>query len=74
MSTIELSNEQIQVIGHQALLRELGPVGYLRFMQQLRAGTGDYTAERHQWLDSVTADQMPSLLAAHRSSKQNVDP
>ena len=32
------------------LIRELGPVDYARFIQQYQEGTGDYTADRHQWL------------------------
>ena len=28
----------------------LGPVGMVRFLQQFETGSGDYTAERHQWL------------------------
>ena len=34
--------------GLEALLRELGPVGYVRFLQLLSDGNGDYTAERQQ--------------------------
>jgi len=32
------------------LIRELGPVDYARFIQKYEEGTGDYTADRHQWL------------------------
>jgi hypothetical protein len=39
---------------HAALVRELGVAGALRFMQQFSTGRGDYTAERHQWLESVS--------------------
>lgn len=34
--------------GLEALLRELGPIGYVRFLQLLGDGNGDYTAEREQ--------------------------
>jgi len=40
--------------GYQALVDSLGVVGMLRFLQQLEVGHGDYTAERHQWLDELT--------------------
>jgi hypothetical protein len=37
----------------EALARELGPVGMVRFLQQFESGSGDYTAERRQWLDKI---------------------
>ena len=49
------------------LIRELGPVDYARFIQQYEEGTGDYTANRHQWLgeESVrTLHEQASQLAA----------
>ncbi len=42
--------DQIRALGIQALIKQLGPVGMIRFMQQSETGWGDYTAERHQWL------------------------
>ena len=39
--------------GHAALLKELGPAGYLRFLQQYIGGMGDYTKERQRWIDKV---------------------
>ncbi|MDE0325846.1 MAG: hypothetical protein OXN27_18165 [Candidatus Poribacteria bacterium] len=35
------------------ILDQLGPVGMTRFIRIRRPGTGDYTAERHQWLDKL---------------------
>ena len=29
-------------------------VGFARFLRVYRAGTGDYTEDRHQWLDGLT--------------------
>jgi len=50
------------------LIRELGPVDYARFIQQYEEGTGNYTADRHQWLgeESVsTLHEQTSQLAAN---------
>jgi hypothetical protein len=50
------------------LIRELGPVDYARFIQQYQEGTGNYTADRHQWLgeESVrTLHEQTSQLAAN---------
>lgn len=49
------------------LIRELGPVGYARFIQQYEEGFGDYTTERHQWLGEQSAKSLheqASQLAA----------
>ena len=37
------------------LIRELGPVGYARFIQQYEEGSGNYTEDRHQWLGEESA-------------------
>jgi hypothetical protein len=38
--------EQIRAAGLDALRRELGVVGMVRFLQQFEAGSGDYVEER----------------------------
>ena len=48
--------------GYQALVDSLGVVGMLRFLQQLEVGYGDYTAERHQWLDELTLADFQSYV------------
>jgi hypothetical protein len=30
----------------------------IRFLQQFDTGHGDYTKERHQWLDKVTLEEI----------------
>jgi hypothetical protein len=49
--------DQIRKAGMRALARELGPVGMVRFLQQFETGDGDYTTERHQWLDDADAGE-----------------
>lgn len=41
-----------------ALLRELGPVNLARFLQQFGTGYGNYTQERHDWLDQYTVEEI----------------
>lgn len=43
--------------GSAALLEELGPVGFVRYLQQFSSGRGDYTVEHQQWADKLTLDQ-----------------
>jgi len=59
--------------GYQALVDSLGVVGMLRFLQQFRflqqleVGHGDYTAERHQWLDELTLADFQSYVQQKKS-------
>ena len=51
MSTEAMTLDQTRAAGLDALERELGPVGMIRFLQQFETGQGDYSKERHEWLD-----------------------
>lgn len=42
--------------GFQALVNALGYVDAIQFLRQYDPGEGDYTQERHQWLDQLTLD------------------
>ena len=53
-----MSLREIRQEGVQALLDRLGPAGTVRFLQQYELGRGNYTKERHQWLDGVTIDDV----------------
>ena len=50
MSAQTMTLEQIRLTGLEALARELGPVGMVRFLQQFETGRGDYSADRYSWL------------------------
>ena len=58
MNTSLMSLEQIRVAGLAALLERLGPDGMIRFLQQFETGSGDYSIQRHQWLDGLNIDQV----------------
>jgi hypothetical protein len=44
---------QIRQAGIEILNRELGPVAMIRFLQQYQKGYGDYSKERHDWIDKI---------------------
>lgn len=62
MTVSELTPAQLRQRGYEALLRELGPIGFVRFVQQFEAGQGDYTRDRATWLDPMTPAQIDQLL------------
>jgi hypothetical protein len=47
-----------------AIRRELGLGGLARFLMTYRSGQGDYTAERQQWVDGITLDDLKRELEA----------
>jgi hypothetical protein len=68
MTTTELTPTQLRERGYAALLRELGPIGFIRFMQQFEPGSGDYTRERQQWLGQLTPEEINRLIDQQRHS------
>ncbi|MGI4790543.1 MAG: hypothetical protein ACRYFS_17030 [Janthinobacterium lividum] len=69
MTTGKMTAEQIRSAGIKVLRRELGVVGMVRFLQLFETGHGDYTAERHQWLDSMSLDEIYERVQANRQQK-----
>jgi hypothetical protein len=48
------------------LIREMGVVSAMRFLGQFRAGSGDYTKERGQWLDDLTLEKIAAEIKRQR--------
>ena len=53
MTPIELNQKSFK-----ALVDTMGYVDAVRFLKQFDNGTGDYTQERHQWLDQLSLDDI----------------
>ena len=62
MNVQMMTPQQIRAAGLAALSRELGLVGMIRFMQQFEMGQGDYSKDRHQWLDKYTVDDIAKMV------------
>ena len=56
---------QIRERGLEALCQHLGIVGMVRFLQQSELGWGNYTEERHQWLDDPNLDALAQRIQAN---------
>jgi hypothetical protein len=63
-----LTEEELERAGLEALRRELGLVGMIRFLQLFDRGSGDYSVERHEWLDHVDLDTI--LARVHERRKR----
>lgn len=55
----EITHDAIRILN-----RELGPIETLRFLRQYTNGVGNYTEERHQWLDQLTIEDVEAALKA----------
>jgi hypothetical protein len=66
MAEREKSLEEIREAGIRALIAHLGPVGMVRFLQQFGTGSGDYTAERKQWLGDPDLESLAAEVQRNR--------
>ena len=69
MNTEHLTLSQIRTIGMEALLRELGPEGMIRFIQQYETGSCDYTHERRKGLPKRSVREVGAEIVTERQKK-----
>ena len=63
----ETSDEDFERHALAILQRELGLDGLARFLRIYRSGSGDYTRDRHRWLEGVTIQEI--MAEVERSQK-----
>ncbi|HUT35754.1 MAG TPA: hypothetical protein VNE39_19865 [Planctomycetota bacterium] len=66
MNARKMTLNQIYEAGLDALSRELGPVGMVRFLQQFETGRGDYSRERHRLLGKTTVKALARKIQKRR--------
>ena len=59
----------IRRLGINALTEKLGPIGMIEFIRQFDTGYGDYTKERHVWLNNLTIDDINNEIIKMRQHK-----
>jgi hypothetical protein len=59
----------IRKMGIEALNERLGPVGMIEFMRQFDSGYGDYTKERHNWLDTLSIEEISNEIKKMKNIK-----
>lgn len=57
---------QIRQIGIEVLSRELGPAAMIRFLQQYESGYGDYSKERHEWINEISVEDIAEKIRKKR--------
>jgi hypothetical protein len=74
MSGETLTPLELQRAGLDALREKLGLSGMIRFIQQFESGRGDYTADRHQWLDGIEVTEIRDQLGRLRLERDPSSP
>lgn len=59
---------EIRIKGFRVLVKNLGPADAIRFVQSYSHGSGDYTKERKQWLET-DFDTVMARIKEHRKKK-----
>jgi hypothetical protein len=54
----KMTDEEFERHALSLLRRELGLDGLARFLRVYRAGSGDYTRDRHRWLQGATIQEI----------------
>jgi hypothetical protein len=57
----------INLRANQALIGELGVVDTIRFLNQFRAGSGDYSVERESLFRDMTAKEIIAEIKSRRT-------
>jgi len=70
-----MATTQREVIqkGYEALVQALGPVDAIRLIQHFSPGKGNYTEDRHQWLDQVTSEEFFAQMQQMKEAKPEDD-
>jgi hypothetical protein len=68
MNAQAMTPQQIREAGMEILSRELGVVGMIRFMQQFEMGQGDYSKDRHLWLDHYSVDDIVKMARENKAT------
>ena len=71
MITESMTLNEIQQAGLAALSRELGPVGYVRFLQMFERGYGDYSQDRHVWLKDQSLEDIVKRIQDKRNPQNS---
>jgi hypothetical protein len=66
ISIDRMTDEDFERHAFAILKRELGLDGLARFLRLNRAGSGDYTRDRHRWLDSATIENIMADVESRR--------
>ena len=59
----QMTLEEIRIVGLKAIADELGPIGLVRFLQMFETGKGNYSEDRHEWVDRLTSEEIDRAIS-----------
>jgi hypothetical protein len=68
---MQRSLDEVRQQGLEALRQRLGRADMIRFLQQFETGRGDYSQERHAWVDRLSLDEIEKLASSAGEPSQN---
>ena len=68
MSAEIQSLSQLNQKATQILVKEMGIVDAIRFLNQFTVGSGDYTKDREQWLGDLPLEQVIKDIKSKRAA------
>lgn len=71
MKILKRTDNEVYHLGVDALINNLGTTGASRFLNQIEPRTGNYTLERHEWLDKI--DRKTGLEIIKEIQKANIE-
>lgn len=70
MNIRDMTDTEVYELELEILLDKLGRAGTIRFLGQCEPPAGDYTAERHKWLDGLDMETIVQAIQELREKKQ----
>lgn len=71
MKILKMTDNEVYQLGIEALAAKLGVAGVPRFLKQIQPLTGDYSVERHKWLDNLP--DMDTLIEQIRQASKDAE-
>ncbi|HEV2149203.1 MAG TPA: hypothetical protein VGR37_17480 [Longimicrobiaceae bacterium] len=71
IDTATATLDEIRRAGVEALRRELGVVGMVRFLQQFETGAGDYTEERRQIVGKTGVRALAEQIQREQTNRRS---
>ena len=71
MDVLKMTDNEVYKLGIEALAVKLGVAGVSRFLRQIEPLTGDYSIERHEWLDNLP--DMDTLIEQIRQAGKDAE-
>ncbi len=70
MNVLEMTDSELYEMGFKVLTNKLGASEVPRFIRQCQPGTGDYSVDRHKWLDDEDIDTIVKRIQESRAARE----